>query len=503
MGTEECERSIAQSALITSKKNWEQYLRDILGPSYLAIRSTTLQATHIVCFVHVAISNLISGDVSAAVATGMGNVMGNKGGVGIGFNIGRTSFLFVNAHLSAHQNAVQKRNEDFARINREMPIVLSRKKFFEHQTNSVNASETADSKHLDCNEVGGTSKDLKDQKDSGDPLHNDEPANVRKEASGKVLNSADLAQDKNSAISADEGKDLSKESGDHETAATVSSGAFKGKGTSSALSSAAAVTSATSLQVGGLADEDDDMLDLDFAGEDPRETTKNEAIGNGAAREEATTATENISQMVAESKAEAGKGDQPSPRGPVNALAAAMASAMATGENPEAGSIEVGDGEGVGGGLGLSVEPVGFSRSSECDDLDQKQLPVDSKHGAERDNNSKTEAVDGMGVKCVAVPNSGVDSTADAKVDVSVSVSDAKVRVASPRLVGANNAEDGLKTGGLPEGGDIVGTKKIPQGLHECADRVVFMGDLNYRIQGTRLVRKCFFGMLMGGIGRS
>jgi hypothetical protein len=43
VGTEECERSIAQSAVNTSKKAWEAHLTEILGPMYVPLRSHTLQ----------------------------------------------------------------------------------------------------------------------------------------------------------------------------------------------------------------------------------------------------------------------------------------------------------------------------------------------------------------------------------------------------------------------------------------------------------------------------
>jgi hypothetical protein len=45
IGTEECERSIAQSAINTNKDKWEQFLKEALGPSYSAIRSHTLQVS--------------------------------------------------------------------------------------------------------------------------------------------------------------------------------------------------------------------------------------------------------------------------------------------------------------------------------------------------------------------------------------------------------------------------------------------------------------------------
>jgi hypothetical protein len=45
IGTEECERSIAQSAINPSKKNWEAYLSEALGNNYKPIRSHTLQVS--------------------------------------------------------------------------------------------------------------------------------------------------------------------------------------------------------------------------------------------------------------------------------------------------------------------------------------------------------------------------------------------------------------------------------------------------------------------------
>jgi hypothetical protein len=45
VGTEECERSIAQSALNPSKKNWELHLAKTIGPRYVPVRSHTLQAS--------------------------------------------------------------------------------------------------------------------------------------------------------------------------------------------------------------------------------------------------------------------------------------------------------------------------------------------------------------------------------------------------------------------------------------------------------------------------
>ena len=42
--------------------------------------------------------------------------MGNKGGVGISLNVDGTTFLFVNAHLTAHEEKIQHRIANLAKI---------------------------------------------------------------------------------------------------------------------------------------------------------------------------------------------------------------------------------------------------------------------------------------------------------------------------------------------------------------------------------------------------
>ena len=54
----------------------------------------------------------------------LGDVMGNKGGVGVGFEISNTSFLFINSHFAAHQHKVEQRNADFDAINRKLQLGL-------------------------------------------------------------------------------------------------------------------------------------------------------------------------------------------------------------------------------------------------------------------------------------------------------------------------------------------------------------------------------------------
>jgi len=59
---------------------------------------------------------------SADVKCGFANILANKGAVGISFKIRGNSFLFINSHLNAGQDDIEKRNEDFARIISSMPL---------------------------------------------------------------------------------------------------------------------------------------------------------------------------------------------------------------------------------------------------------------------------------------------------------------------------------------------------------------------------------------------
>ncbi|OQR99267.1 inositol polyphosphate 5-phosphatase [Achlya hypogyna] len=128
IGTEECVQTIAKSVLFQCKKEWEEHIRNALGPSdYIKLRSHALTAMHNMVFVHKSVLPLVSDLQSDAIATGLGNQLGNKGGVGIGFRLGRTRFAFVNCHFEAHQSAaaLARRNTNFHRINTELLLLPS------------------------------------------------------------------------------------------------------------------------------------------------------------------------------------------------------------------------------------------------------------------------------------------------------------------------------------------------------------------------------------------
>lgn len=122
VGTEECVHSIAKSVVFTSKKQWENQLKETLGEEYVVVAAHSLTAIHNVVFVHESVLPYLHNIQSDAVATGLGNQLGNKGGVGIAFSLGTTSLAFVNCHFDAHQHHVAKRNANFHRINQELQL---------------------------------------------------------------------------------------------------------------------------------------------------------------------------------------------------------------------------------------------------------------------------------------------------------------------------------------------------------------------------------------------
>ena len=94
-------RSIATSVFAPSKAKWESVLQNYLGQDYQMVSSYALGGTHMVVFAHISIIPIISNVQSECLATGIKNVVGNKGGVGISFNIGKTSIMCISSHLAS------------------------------------------------------------------------------------------------------------------------------------------------------------------------------------------------------------------------------------------------------------------------------------------------------------------------------------------------------------------------------------------------------------------
>ena len=80
------------------------------------VGSHSLQAIHLIVFIHINLTPLISKVESSYVATGISNILGNKGAIGISFNLGKTSLICLSCHLAAGQNEVERRNQDWKKI---------------------------------------------------------------------------------------------------------------------------------------------------------------------------------------------------------------------------------------------------------------------------------------------------------------------------------------------------------------------------------------------------
>lgn len=122
IGTCECERSIEKSMIWSDKSRFEGQVLNHLGGEFRLVASRNMSAIHVMVVAHRSVLSFIWNVDSAQVATGIGNFIGNKGGVQVGFCVGRTSVLFVNAHLAAHQSKMGERTKDHARILEESPL---------------------------------------------------------------------------------------------------------------------------------------------------------------------------------------------------------------------------------------------------------------------------------------------------------------------------------------------------------------------------------------------
>lgn len=81
-------------------------------------------ATHLVVFASIRLIPIISNIEVDHVATGIMNSIGNKGGIGISFNVGETSLLFVNCHLAAGEEEKndKRRTQDFINIDKNLNL---------------------------------------------------------------------------------------------------------------------------------------------------------------------------------------------------------------------------------------------------------------------------------------------------------------------------------------------------------------------------------------------
>lgn len=114
IGVQECNYKPGHGR--STDEHWFGLLEAHLGDGYVVLSAASLWAIRLIVFVRRELRSMVSDVKAASEATGVGHVAGNKGGLGVSLCIGETSFLFVNAHLAAHEEFVDRRNSDVGEI---------------------------------------------------------------------------------------------------------------------------------------------------------------------------------------------------------------------------------------------------------------------------------------------------------------------------------------------------------------------------------------------------
>eukprot|EP01114_Cavostelium_apophysatum_P016387 TRINITY_DN4645_c0_g1_i2.p1 TRINITY_DN4645_c0_g1~~TRINITY_DN4645_c0_g1_i2.p1 ORF type:complete len:1277 (-),score=332.30 TRINITY_DN4645_c0_g1_i2:65-3436(-) len=93
--------------------NYSSLLRYHIGSEFEVISDVSMWEIGLIVLCHKKHFNSIVNVETATKPTGFANVCGNKGGVGISFRFGDTSFCIINSHLPARAERILNRNQDF------------------------------------------------------------------------------------------------------------------------------------------------------------------------------------------------------------------------------------------------------------------------------------------------------------------------------------------------------------------------------------------------------
>lgn len=115
LGTQEAERSIAKSVFVPNKKSTidiiEQYFElKSKNTEYAIISSVVLASTFLIVVCRKSLLKHINNIQSDTLTLGLADKVPNKGAVCISFNVGRVRQCFINCHLHAFQNQVERRD---------------------------------------------------------------------------------------------------------------------------------------------------------------------------------------------------------------------------------------------------------------------------------------------------------------------------------------------------------------------------------------------------------
>lgn len=106
----------------SERHEWEAALQETVGPSHVLLTSSNLGTLHLALFIRRDLIWFCSIPEEDNFSTRTGTAFRTKGAVAIALMIFGTSFLFVTAHLTAHQDKVKERVNDIKRIVRNLDL---------------------------------------------------------------------------------------------------------------------------------------------------------------------------------------------------------------------------------------------------------------------------------------------------------------------------------------------------------------------------------------------
>ena len=125
IGLQELDMSVSAMAnqVTPAHEPWLKRLRHEMGinefdkESYIELNHQQLVGLFLIVFVKAELKPHVGDVAIRTVCTGaMSGALGNKGGIGLSFRLFTSQFCAINAHLAAHMNPVDKRNQNFQQI---------------------------------------------------------------------------------------------------------------------------------------------------------------------------------------------------------------------------------------------------------------------------------------------------------------------------------------------------------------------------------------------------
>ncbi|KFM64114.1 inositol polyphosphate 5-phosphatase, partial [Stegodyphus mimosarum] len=120
-----------------SRSEWEILIQTTLGPSHVLFTSSSLGVLHLSIFLRRDLIWFCSEPEDASVATRPVSMVKTKGAVAICFTFFGTSFLFVNSHLTAHEQKLKERLLDYEKICETLDLPKSIPRKSHHNSKDV------------------------------------------------------------------------------------------------------------------------------------------------------------------------------------------------------------------------------------------------------------------------------------------------------------------------------------------------------------------------------